>query len=61
MLRVYRGWIITPLDSKNLVAEKNKRTITGEWEEIVPKIDTYEYEKAKEERGNDSEAMETYN
>ena len=48
MLRVYRGWTVTPLNSKNLIAEKDGRAITGEWEEIVPKIDTYE--QARKER-----------
>ena len=33
-----------------LIAEKDGRAITGEWEEIVPKIDTYEYEQARKER-----------
>ena len=55
MLRVYRGWTVTPLNSKNLIAEKDGRAITGEWEEIVPKIDTYEYEQARKERANDTE------
>lgn len=53
MLRVYRGWIVTPLNSKKLIAEKDGRAITGEWEEIVPKIDTYEYEQARKERENE--------
>ena len=53
MLRVYRGWIVTPLNREVLVAEKDGRTFTGEWEEIVPKIDTYEYEQARKERENE--------
>lgn len=53
MLKVYRGWIITPISEKNLVAQKNGRAIMGEWEEIVPKIDKYELEKEIEEVKNE--------
>lgn len=50
MLRVYRAWTIEPYgdDEKLLKAEKGTMTIIGEWEEIVPQIDRYEYKHAKE-------------
>lgn len=54
MLRVYRAWMITPCDDGNLLkAEKDRMTLIGEWEELVIKIDRYEYEHAKEEDSNE--------
>ena len=54
MLRVYRGWIVTPLNREVLVAEKDGRTFTGQWHEIVVDIDSYEYDKMREETKDES-------
>lgn len=54
MLKVYRGWIVTPLNRDTLIAEKNGRTFTGQWHEIVVDIDSYEYDEAREEKKDES-------
>lgn len=53
MLRVYRAWMVTPYKDNLLKAEKDRMTLIGEWEELVIKIDRYEYEHAKEEDSNE--------
>ena len=42
MLRVYRGWIITPVSATELVAQKGHDVFRGEYEDLIVKIDRYE-------------------
>lgn len=49
MLRVYRGWLITPIKSDTLIAQKGRMTLTGEWEDLVVAIDTHEKQEEKEQ------------
>ncbi len=48
MLRVYRGWLITPIKQNTLIAQKGRMTLTGEWEDLVVAIDTHEKQEEKE-------------
>lgn len=50
MLKVYRGWIFNEKSGAILEAKKGDQTITGEFEEIVPKIDKIEYEEARKDK-----------
>lgn len=47
MLKVYRGWIFNEKTEGILEAKKGEETITGEFEDIVPKIDKIEYEEVR--------------
>lgn len=47
MLKVYRGWIFDEKDGAILEAKKGEETITGEFEDIIPKIDKIEYEEVR--------------
>jgi hypothetical protein len=48
MLRVYRGWLITPIKSDVLIAQKGRHSLVGEYEELINAIDRYENRKEKE-------------
>ena len=54
MLKVYRSWMITPINDKTMIAQKGRMTFTGEYEDLIVKIDHYEYEQARKERANDT-------